>query len=77
MNGHEDGFFKKMCKEATEELASGREGTWREISPNVLILACFGMLFNNLTHKITRPLWFFSGSVAAGVIGYIIHSFLR
>ena len=71
-----NGFFKRMCKEATEELASGTSGSWREVPPNVLIMACFGMLLNSLTHKLARPLWFFAGAVATGVIGYIIHLIL-
>jgi hypothetical protein len=67
----ENGLFEHMCKEAQNELASG-EKSWKEIDPNTLILACFGMLTNHLTHKLTKPLWFFASSVAAGVIGYLI-----
>ena len=70
-----NGFFARMTKEATDELASG-EKSWKDIESNTLILACFGMLSNHLTHKITRPLWFFAGAVATGVIGYIIHLIL-
>ena len=67
-------LFVRMCKEAQEELASGKAGTnWQDLSPNILIMACFGMLTNHLTHNITRPLWFFSTSVFVGVLGYIIH----
>lgn len=68
-------FFSKMCKEAMEELAAGEKG-WHEADTNTLVMACFGMLTNHLAHKITKPLWFFSGSVGAGVIGYIIHLIL-
>ena len=64
-------FFSKMTKEAIEELASG-EKSWREVKTNVLVLACFGILTNHLTHKLARPLWWFAGSVCAGVITYII-----
>ena len=66
-----NGFFQNMCKEATDELASG-EKSWRNIESNTLVLACFGMLSNHLTHQLTRPLWLFAGAVATGVIGYII-----
>lgn len=69
---YNDGFFSKMCREAMEEMASGEKG-WKETDPNTLILACFGMLTNHLTHKIVRPLWFFAGSVGAAVIGYLIN----
>lgn len=74
MSNHND-FFFRMCKEAQEELASGKK-TWREIETNTLILACFGILTNYLTHKLARPLWFFSLSVAAGIAAYIIKSFV-
>lgn len=69
-----NGFFEKMYKEALNELADGKEGTWREVSPNVLIMACMGMLANHLTHRITKPLWFFSSAVAVGVIWLIVRS---
>lgn len=64
-------FFHRMCKEAQDELASGDKG-WKDAETNTLLLACFGMLTNHLTHKITRPLWFFASSVAAGVVAYIL-----
>ena len=64
-------FFQQMCKEALEEIASGEKG-WREQDPNVVILACFSMLTNHLSHKLTRPLWFFAASIGTGVIGYLI-----
>ena len=68
-------FFTKMCKEAIEELASG-EKTWREIETNTLFLACFGLLYNHLISRVSRPLWFFAGSVTAGIIAYITVSIL-
>ena len=68
-------FFEEMCKEAIEELASGKK-TWREIDTNTLFLACFGMLYNHLTHKLTRPLWAFAGSIFAGVVAYVVISVL-
>ena len=64
-------FFKRMCKEAQEDLASGRKG-WREADNNTLLLACFGMLSNHLAHSVTKPLWFFAGSMFCGVVGYLI-----
>jgi len=73
MTGNE--FFQKMVKEAIEDLASGEKG-WREVATNTLILACFGMLINHLTSKLTKPLWFFSGCVAAGVIWLIVSKVL-
>ena len=73
--GNNNGFFKKMCKEAMEELASGKKG-WREADTNTLLLACFGMLTNHLAHTLSRPLWFFAGAVGAGVVSYIVHLIL-
>ena len=64
-------FFMRMCKEAQEELASGEKG-WKEADTNTLLLACFGMLSNHLTSRIVKPLWWFAGSVFAGVIGYLV-----
>ena len=69
-------FFARMCREAQDEIASGEKG-WKETDPNTLMLACFGMLTNHLTHKLTRPLWFFASSIATGVIAYIIMSILE
>lgn len=64
-------FFSRMCKEAQDEIASGEKG-WKEAETNTLLLACFGMLTNHLTHNLARPLWFFASSVFIGVIGYIV-----
>lgn len=64
-------FFSKMTKEAIEELASGEKG-WREASPNTIIMAGFGMLYNHLASRLVKPLWWFAGSVSAGVITYIV-----
>ena len=68
-------FFLRMCKEAQEELAQGEKG-WKECDPNVLIMACFGMFFNHMTHKIVRPLWWAAGSIFTAVVGYLIHLFV-
>ena len=70
-----DDFFMRMCREAQQDLASGNK-SWREIDTNTLFLACFGMLYNHLATKIVKPLWFFSGSVAAAVVTYIIRQLL-
>lgn len=58
-----------------EELASGEKG-WRDTDTNTLFLACFGILYNRLVHKLVRPLWWFAGSVSAGIITYIIMTIL-
>jgi len=70
--GHSNNdFFTRMCKEALEELAHG-DKTWREIETNTLFLACVGMVMNHLTHRITRPLWLFAGSVFAALVAWVI-----
>jgi hypothetical protein len=73
---HSDDFFMRMCREAQEELASGKKG-WREADTNSLLLACLGMLSNHLTSRLAKPLWFFASSVCAAVIGYIVNLVLR
>ena len=70
MNNNSD-FFMQMCKEATEELASGKVG-WRDADTNTLFLACFGMLCNHVSSRIVKPLWFFACAVGTGVIGYLV-----
>ena len=67
----DNNFFSKMCKEAMDEVASGDKG-WKDAPTNVLLLACFGMLQNHLTHKLVRPLWFFASSVFVGVVAYLV-----
>ena len=73
--GHGNDFFMRMCKEAQDEVASGDKG-WKEVDSNTLLLACFGMLSNHLAHSITKPLWFFVGTVAAGLVGWGITALL-
>ena len=68
-------FFYRMTKEAIEELANGEKG-WKDADTNTLILGCFGMLTNHLTHKLARPLWWFAGAISAGVIAYIVRLIL-
>jgi hypothetical protein len=64
-----------MCKEAQDEIASGQKG-WKEANTNTLLLACFGWLTNHLTHKLTKPLWFFASSIFLGIVAYIIFAIL-
>jgi len=68
-------FFQRMTREAMEELAKGEKG-WKETEPNTLVLACFGMLYNHLTTSLTRPLWFFAGTVATGVVWLVVSKVL-
>ena len=71
-------FFGKMGKEAEEILTSGKAGTsWREVSPNILIMACFHMLTNHLSHQFLRPMWWFVGAVGTAVVGYIASIILK
>ena len=74
MNGGND-FFRRMYKEAIDELASGEKG-WRDTDTNTLFLACFGMLYNHLASRIVKPLWFFASCIAAGVIAFIVKTIL-
>ena len=64
-------MFLRMAKEALEEMASGEKG-WREMDTNVLILACCGILFNHLSHKITKPLWVLGWAGVAVAVGYFV-----
>lgn len=64
-----------MCKEAIEELAHG-DKSWKDIETNTLLLACVGMVYNSLMHKLAKPLWWFAGAVSVGVITYIVSCFL-
>ena len=78
----ENNFFERMWKEAMQELAEG-EGGWKSANPNVVTLACFGMLTNHITHRIAKminglkkPLWFASSAIAAGIIWYVASGIL-
>ena len=67
-------FFNRMCKEAQDEIASGDKG-WKEADTNTLLLACFGLLTNHLSHKITelsKPLWVFAYTVAGGIVATLV-----
>ena len=74
MNGN-NGFFQRMCKEAADELAQGDRG-WKDMDSNTLTMACFHYLFNHMTHKITRPLWFAAGAVTTWAVGSLLQSFV-
>jgi len=64
-------FFDKMTKEAMEELASG-DKSWKEIETNTLLLACVGMVYNSLMHKLAYPLRWLAGCSVAAIITYIV-----
>ena len=68
-------FFQKMTKEAMEQLANGGQG-WRAVESNVLLLACFGMLYNHLGSRLVRPLWFAACTIVAGLIWFIVSGVL-
>ena len=70
----ENGMFARMCREAAEELASGDQG-WRDCNPNVMLLACFHLLTNHLSHTIARPLWWAAGFVGGAVVLFMIKTF--
>ena len=66
-----DVIFTKMCKEAIEELAHG-DKSWKDIETNTLLLACVGMVYNSLMHKLAYPLRWLAGCAVAAVITYIV-----
>ena len=68
-------FFTRITREAMNEIARGKVSI-KDTPTNTLLLACFGMLINHFTHKITRPLWFFAASVFAGIVAYVLISVL-
>ena len=70
-----NGLFERMCKEAQDEIASGEKG-WKEADTNTLLLACFGLLTNHLTHKLARPLWWFAGTCSTGLVAWVIFQIL-
>lgn len=72
MSSNGDDFFLRMCREAQREMASGKD-SWKDVETNTLILACFGMVYNHLSHKVMRPLWLFSTSVLLAVVGYLVN----
>ncbi len=70
-----NGLLHEMCKDATEELASGKQ-TWRAMPTNTLLLACLGMFAKNIKDNIARPLWFFASSIFIGVMGALANWFI-
>lgn len=74
--GHSnDDFLMRMCREAADDLASGKK-SWREIETNTLFLACIGMVMNHLAHSIAKPLWFAAGSIFCALVGWGISAWL-
>lgn len=71
---HND-FFDKMTKEAMEELASG-EKSWKEIDTNTLLLACIGMVYNSLMHKLAYPLKWVAAVAGVAAITYLVSTIL-
>jgi len=67
----ENDLFRRMTREAMEELANGDMG-WRKVDSNILMMACFGMLYNHLGSRIVRPLWAFTVTVATGLTWMVI-----
>ena len=72
----ENGMFARMCKDAAEEIASGKEG-WREASPNVLMLACFHLLTNHLSHSLAKPLWWAAGCIGGAAVVFGVKTFVE
>ncbi len=73
MNG--DDLFARMGKEAMEELASGETG-WKQAETNTLFMAAFYMLYNHMSTKLAKPLYWLAGAVGTGVIGWLLSLFL-
>lgn len=71
-----DGLIDKWAEEAMADL--GEQG-WRDIDPNSMSLIIYAVQRNGekrLTQKITRPLWWLLSILGAGIIWWIISSFL-
>jgi uncharacterized membrane protein YoaK (UPF0700 family) len=67
-------MFERMCKEAAEEVAAGKQG-WRQMNANVLFMACFHLLTNHLSHKIMelkKPLWWAASTIGAAALLAVI-----
>ena len=73
--GSSNDFFMRICEEAAAELASG-DKSWKDVHPNTLLLAAFGMLNNHLTSGIIKPLWFAAGTIFTGTVGWLISIWL-
>lgn len=76
MGDKANGIFDRMVDKATEEVA---EKGWRKATQKEITLAAFGMLSRQIksrTEGITKPFWWMASIVGAGVVWYIISSFL-
>ena len=71
----QNGMFARMCREAADKLASGDKG-WKEVDTNTLLMACFHLLTNHLTHSITKPLWWAAGCVGSAAVIYVGKTFI-
>ncbi len=71
-----DGLIDKWAEEAMADL--GEQG-WRDIDPNSMSLIIYAAQRNGekkLIQKITRPLWWLLSILGAGIIWWIISSFI-
>ena len=64
-------FFDRMCHEAQDEIAHGDKG-WKQSDTNTLLLACFGMLNDNITRQVSKPVWALSGSLMAASVALVV-----
>ena len=69
-----NGYFQRMCNDAISELV--KEGDWRKVPTNTLLMACFGMAFNHLASKILAPLKWGVGVALTGLLWWIISSII-
>ena len=76
MDNMRNGMFAQMCKEAVDELADGKHG-WREANPNIMLLACFHLLTNHLSHKLATPLWWAASSIMGAALIFVIKLFIE
>ncbi len=70
-----NGMFERMCHEAIDELTSGEKG-WKEIDQNTLMLACFGMMYNHMYHKLVKPMWVGASGICSAVIFYVVRGLI-
>lgn len=68
---YSNGFFDTMMEQAMREVASGKDG-WQTCDTNTLMLACFGHLSKSIVQSVTKPMWFFASTLAAGIIWLLI-----
>jgi hypothetical protein len=69
-----DGYLDRIAEEAVEDLAKGNR-TWREISPNAMMLVVYAAQKarnEKFYRKVAAPFWFVGSIAAAGVIWWAI-----